>query len=308
QHYKDKYLSMYCRDKYNKYDYSHIAVKLLDITAKEKQDYFDSEKSRLEVMTTGKGGATGKGGRTFFVINNPDIIIKTGLALLNSKQVGRKKFVNMILGLMCLTGRRATEVLLMTVGIATLTPVKKRSELMLFHGQLKNEQAANPVDDYCIYVLANNVLIANKIRELRQMVSDGWGLPILKKLDFSEYDNDEFTKLNINVSLHHAWGHRKEGREKGNVLGLAAKNARFGNYLSVAEGGDIDDAIPTNPDDFKAKQLRAIYVLLAYKHFVYDKKESQDLGNFGFQLLGHTKAGAVDHYTNYRIKGVPIGR
>jgi len=311
-HYQGKFLAIYCRDRYNKNaNYSHIAVRLLDISAKEKQAYFDSEKKRLEVMTTGSGGATGAGGRTLFVICNPEQYVKRGLTLLNSKQPDdRKRFINMILGLMCLTGRRATEVLLMTVRVASLTPIKNRDNVMLFHGQLKNEQALKPVDDYHIFTLVNSKLIASKINELQEMVKNKNcnTLPILNKLDFSNYDNDDFVKLEINDRLNRALGKRKKDDEdRGNILGLAAKNALFGHFLGITTDGNINNAIPTNPDDFKAKQLRAIYVLLCHKYFVHDKHKSKELNNFGFQLLGHTKGGAIDHYTNYRIKNVPIG-
>ncbi|MEK8017971.1 MAG: protelomerase family protein [Candidatus Parabeggiatoa sp.] len=311
KHYKGKHLSMYCRDKYQKANNSHIAIRLLDITEKEKQDYIESEKARLLILTTGIGAQREKEGRTYFVINNPDSIVKTGLALINSKRSGREKFVNMVLGLMCLTGRRATEVLLMTVGIATLTPIKKETNRMVFHGQLKNEQSSKPSDDYEIYTLAHSAVIVRKIKELQEMVKAGLCLPILNKLDFSEYDTDESTKLSINISLNRAWGRRKEGKEKGNVLGLAARDAGFGNRLSIAEGGDIADAVPTNPDDFQPKQLRSMYVVLSYKYFIYDKKEtkgSQIFENFGFPLLGHSSKGdAVSLYANYRIKGYPFG-
>jgi len=308
KHYVDKFLAVYCRDKYNKSAYSHIAVKLLDITVKEKQAYFDSEKNRLVQMTVGKGGATGDSGRKFFVIDDPDMVVKIGHALLNSRSPNaRKRFLNMVLGLMCLTGRRATEVLLMTVGIASLTPIKPN--IMLFHGQLKNEHALKPVDDYHIYTLANSKLIASKIVELQEMVKNPQvdSLPILGKIDFSNYDDDDFIKLETNDRLNRALGRRQKMGESGNTLTALAQNARFGNYISVSMNGSLTQIVPTNPKDFKAKQLRAMYVLLAHKYFVHDAGVNKQLTNFGFQLLGHTKAGAIDHYTNYRVKNVPIG-
>jgi hypothetical protein len=143
--------------------------------------------------------------------------------------------------------------------------------------------------------LVDSELIANKISELQKMVQNPLinTLPILNSLDFSQYDSDDFIKLDINDRLNRALGQRDKG---GNIINNLARNAQFGNFLT-----------PTNPEHFKAKQLRAIYVLLAHKFFVHDRGISKELANFGFQLLGHTKAGAIDHYTNYRIRDISVG-
>ncbi len=84
--------------------------------------------------------------------------------------------------------------------------------------------------------------------------------------------------------------------EKENILGLAARNACFGNYLSILDGkvnGGIlksnDRVVPSNPNDFKAKQLRGIYVALAYKYFVSDFGKDIDLNAFGSELMGFSR-------------------
>jgi hypothetical protein len=302
QHYESKDLTIWCRDKFDKSPHSHIAGKLLDIKIDEKKKYRDSEDNRLEKMTLGEGGATGEGGRFFYEISDPNMIRKIGHALLSSKNKDdRKRFLNMVLGLMCLTGRRATEVLLMTVGIASLTPVKDRKNVMLFHGQLKNEHALNPVNDYHIYVLADNKLIISKIIELQEMVKNPAvdTLPILSSLDFEQYDSNDFVKLEINDRLNRALGRRQKIGESGNTLTSLARNARFGEFLNESNG-------TFNPKDFKAKQLRAMYVALSYYFFVYKKGIKKQMTTFGSNLLGHTEGKAIDHYSNYQIKDVPM--
>lgn len=118
---------------------------------------------------------------------DPDELIIKSCKLLESES-----YLNIALGLMLLTGRRATEIL----KTAKMTPVSDES--VLFAGQLKTKGSENAqTDPYEIPVLTDSQVVVDALPQLRQL------------RDFSSLSNDEIhSKVNksLNESVKRHFG------------------------------------------------------------------------------------------------------
>jgi len=164
-------------DKWGRKQRTHIAIKYLNMTKKEK-----GARVALDMNAKDKYTSLDDGGR--LIIDSHERLIHTALELLKSK-----KWDELAIGIMAVTGRRPIEIL----SSGALTATGKNT--CNFKGQAKKIDSAEHEQGYKIYTLAPSQIVVDALARLRK-------LKPLNNLNNRQIESRTSGRLGVTVREH----------------------------------------------------------------------------------------------------------